>query len=1061
LQKTFPLLLIPLVVGTAPLRGLPVDIAPATEVTWPSETGSTYQAQWATTVDGPWTDLAPRQVGTGGTLTVSDDGNAGRTYRVRRTTPGIASVGNALANGGFETGSATTPTLWTTSGTIHSRVNTDAHSGAFSQRALIVNASSVPGSGLLVSPTAESIEPGRTYTAAFWSRLRQTSSSFVHSYRVTWQNAAGTTLGSTGYVRFSSGAEWTETRSDALTAPAGAAAAQVGFYFATGSVTGAVGEILLDDVRLEFAQAGTPASETDQTFSRRSVAKVTWPTQSGATYVPEFTTDLAGGQWTPLPAEVGDGQTRSIHIPFSGGQIFCRISHQPLTPPSNVRVTSAGVAGTLAVTWDAAVGDGLTGYRIVYGTGPDALTQSVEVGPVGSATLTGLTPGTTYFVAVIALGAGGVTSVPTIPLAAEAETDAPWTALFDSTTPQEPDVVVETAAALVTHLADRARDRHAREDIVNGVIFRKYDHYLTWYWEQRVANIEIIDRVAKGGTAITFNYTTQAALNPAEFRAFFRVDSPLSGYHTNAQATLVSSGPSTRYPGETDYNYTITLATKQPEGRPLRLGDRMEIEISQFLLGSTLRNGRENYYGTAFLYVVGEGVVPWYARVREETTDPAARESASFDSYPLPESAWLGGRTTLPYQYSNEPSHRFKQMAGNISPASGYPFLHGRRLHHTDFLTGEHTEPGNPPLAVQAGKVGPRYVAQSCVSCHVNNGRSLPPAIGAPLRQSVVRVAADTQGTPHPILGEELQPLATSGPPEAGVTLAGYTETPGTYGDGTPFSLRKPSYTFTGVTPTHFSVRVAPPLVGLGLLEAVDESTLAALADPTDADGDGISGRLAVVDDPENPGVRRVGRFTWKASQAMVSHQIAYALNRDMGITTEIFPVLDGETQPRPPEISASELDEMTRYVRVLGVGAKRHLSDPVVVRGEQLFQSLSCVRCHTPELPTGPNHPLAELRGQTIRPYTDLLLHEMGPGLADSFRENGTSGSEWRTAPLWNIGLTAGVSGGEAYLHDGRARTLAEAILWHGGEAEAAKEAFRTLPAADRAAVLAFLQSL
>jgi CxxC motif-containing protein (DUF1111 family) len=244
-------------------------------------------------------------------------------------------------------------------------------------------------------------------------------------------------------------------------------------------------------------------------------------------------------------------------------------------------------------------------------------------------------------------------------------------------------------------------------------------------------------------------------------------------------------------------------------------------------------------------------------------------------------------------------------------------------------------------------------------------------------------------------------------------------------------------------------------------LEAVPESTILALADPADTDGDGISGRANLVSDPENPSVLRLGRFGLKATQATVLHQIAYAFNRDMEVTSSIFPILDGETVARPPEVSDEELDVMNRYVALLGVGARRDLQDAEVLRGRQLFTAASCVACHTPELTTGRYHPLGELRNQTIRPYTDLLLHDMGPGLADTMGGEGASGSEWRTAPLWNIGLSAGVSGGEGYLHDGRARTIEEAILWHGGEAEQAKENFRNMPAADRSAVIKFIRSL
>jgi CxxC motif-containing protein (DUF1111 family) len=671
----------------------------------------------------------------------------------------------------------------------------------------------------------------------------------------------------------------------------------------------------------------------------------------------------------------------------------------------------------------------------------------------------------------MALSADGPGQPGAVVLEGQPEEVAVFFPLYNADTLLQPDPVIETSTAKVTRLADRARDRHAREGI--GYLLTdgpelsaayRYDHYLPFYWEQRVAQIEIIDKVAKGGNEVVFNITTQAQLNPAEFRTFFNIGSPLSGYHNNqsdylnAGVTLVSTNASVRYPGETDSNYTATVARQMPENRPLRVGDRVEVELSQFLLAP--RNGRRNYYGTAFLYVVGQGVVPWYAKDWEAETNKVVGVT-SFDSFPLPEEAWLGGLTTLPYQYSNEPENRYKQMAGNITPESGQPFLLGRRLHHTDFRTGAHTEAGNPVFAEHIGKVGPGFVAQSCVACHANNGRSLLPAVGETIDRAVVKVAAWEDGAPHPLLGEQLQPHSTERTPEAEVSLQGYTEITGTYGDGTPYTLRKPELEFSGVTPAFYSLRTALPLIGLGLLEAVPESTILALADPDDADGDGISGRANMVPDPVNPAILRLGRFGHKASQASVLNQIAHAFNRDMGVTSSIFPVLDGETSPRPAEIGDEELDLMNRYVKLLGVGARRDLQDAEVLRGQRLFATASCVACHTPEMTTGNYHPLGELRNQTIRPYTDLLLHDMGPGLADNMNGEGASRSEWRTAPLWNIGLSAGVSGGEGYLHDGRARTLEEAILWHGGEAEQAKENFRNMPAADRAAVIKFIRSL
>ncbi|MGJ8726520.1 MAG: di-heme oxidoredictase family protein [Roseibacillus sp.] len=606
--------------------------------------------------------------------------------------------------------------------------------------------------------------------------------------------------------------------------------------------------------------------------------------------------------------------------------------------------------------------------------------------------------------------------------------------LFNASTPLEPATTVDTPTALVTYIGDRARDRHAREGN-----FMAYDHYLSWYWEERSMNIEIVDEVAKGGTTVTFNYTTQAPLGAAEFRAFFRGIGTVAEYHQNMIATLV--GPN---------QYRAVLNQQQPELRPIQIGDRIEIEISQFLAGA--QNGRNNYYGTTMLYIVGQGIVPW-----EGITVPGG---PPLDSYPLPENAWLGGLTTLPYQYSNEPDNRFKQMAGNLAPINTQPFLLGRRLHHTSFDTGSHSEPGNPIFTEHVAKLGNQFINRSCISCHTNNGRALPPAIGSSMLQSVVKVGDDANGATHPILGAVLQPQSNTGSPEGDATISGYTVTNGQYGDGTAYSLRKPNYTFTGTTPSHFSVRVAPQLVGLGLLEAISESTILSLADPTDENGDGISGRVQTVLDTTT-GETRLGRFTSRASQPRLVDQIAAALNTDMGVTTSLAPILDGQTSSGSPELSDADLDLMNRYVALLGVGARRDLDDAQALAGEQIFGTAGCASCHTPTHTTSAFHPMTELRNQTIHPYTDLLIHDMGPGLADNMGEENASGSEWRTPPLWNIGLTAGVSGGEAYLHDGRARTLEEAILWHGGEAETSKENFRTLPAADRAALIKFLQSL
>ncbi len=600
--------------------------------------------------------------------------------------------------------------------------------------------------------------------------------------------------------------------------------------------------------------------------------------------------------------------------------------------------------------------------------------------------------------------------------------------LFNAGTKREPATTQHTPDALITRIADRVRDRHAREA-------GAYARFLSWYWQERTVAIELVDHVAKGGKDVIVNITSLTPLNRPDFRCFFRGINTVAEYHHNVATRQVAT-----------HRYTTTIAYNASQRRALKSGDRMEFEFSPFLVAP--KNGRKNYYGTATLYIVGRGIVPWYG------------DGRNLESQPLPQLAWSGGGTTLPYQYSREPRERFKQMAANMAPESAQPFMLGRRLHHTDFGNGAHSDQPNPVFEEQAGKLGPKFVARSCIACHVNNGRALPPALGAPMYQTVVKIGADTKGSPHPKLGTALQPRASSDKPEATMTIADYTTTRGTFVDGTTYSLQKPVYTFAGPTPEHFSVRLTPPLVGLGLLEAVSEGTIVALADPDDGDKDGISGRVQTLIDPET-GQLRLGRFGYKAGQARLRHQIARALNSDMGVTTAIFSKLDGETVAARPELAAVDLARMTRYLSTLGVNARRDLADAEALRGERLFTTAHCAKCHTPKLTTGPYHPLAELRNQTIRPYTDLLLHDMGPDLADNLNEHAASGSEWRTPPLWSLGLTRGVSGGEAYLHDGRARSLEEAILWHGGEARAAGEAFRTMPAADRRAIIRFLKSL
>ncbi len=310
-----------------------------------------------------------------------------------------------------------------------------------------------------------------------------------------------------------------------------------------------------------------------------------------------------------------------------------------------------------------------------------------------------------------------------------------------------------------------------------------------------------------------------------------------------------------------------------------------------------------------------------------------------------------------------------------------------------------------------------------------------------------------------------------------------YQDQPVTLGDGSVVTLRKPVYSVAepGYGPMHpqimLSPRVAPQMIGLGLLEAIPAADILAHADPGDADGDGISGRASIVPSSEF-GVPMLGRFGLKGGAPTVKEQSAGAFSGDMGLSTPLNPDPHGECRiaqtdcrasavGQEPgtrdglEVDAKSLELVAFYSRNLAVPERRKPDDPTVLRGKELFYQAGCPACHIPKFVTHRLKDRPEQSFQLIWPYSDLLLHDLGPGLADNRPEGRASGSEWRTAPLWGIGLTQTVSGHNELLHDGRARNLTEAILWHGGEAQTARDSFAGMTKADRDALLEFLGSL
>jgi CxxC motif-containing protein (DUF1111 family) len=275
--------------------------------------------------------------------------------------------------------------------------------------------------------------------------------------------------------------------------------------------------------------------------------------------------------------------------------------------------------------------------------------------------------------------------------------------------------------------------------------------------------------------------------------------------------------------------------------------------------------------------------------------------------------------------------------------------------------------------------------------------------------------------------------------------------------------LEKPKIvaTLDGGRVPAFSARIARKVIGLGLLEAIDEQTILFRADFADCNGDGLSGRPSLIEDPVT-GALRLGRFGWKAEKVSIEHQVAEAAHDDMGVTSPVFP------DAGSPELSSTELARLVTYMRLIAVPGQRDRDSDEVRAGEQIFQTIGCAQCHVSDTVTGMNHPFSELRGQSIKPYTDLLLHDLGPDLADdSGRPAPTkpsdpaAASEWRTPPLWGTGLLATINGHSGLLHDGRAKGVLEAVLWHGGEAESTRERVKKLSETDRNALVSFVESL
>ncbi|WP_194528929.1 di-heme oxidoredictase family protein [Zobellia roscoffensis] len=375
--------------------------------------------------------------------------------------------------------------------------------------------------------------------------------------------------------------------------------------------------------------------------------------------------------------------------------------------------------------------------------------------------------------------------------------------------------------------------------------------------------------------------------------------------------------------------------------------------------------------------------------------------------------------------------------------------------------------------------LGPFFNARSCSGCHFKDGRGRPPAFegelahGLLLRLSLSGTDQHGINIPDPIYGSQFQDNSILSVSNEGTLKVTYENITVTYEDGNSVELQKPTYemvdlNYGAMDPSILvSPRVASQMVGLGLLDAIPEMVVLSYEDENDADNDGISGRANYVYDAESDGFK-LGRFGWKANQPSVKQQIAAAFSGDLGITSSLFPDencngtlnCDEIANGGNPEITDENLDKVTFYSATLSVPARRDVDDEDVLKGKELFNTIHCSGCHIAVHETGA-YEIDALANQTIRPYTDLLLHDMGEGLADNAPEYRASGVEWRTPPLWGVGLIETVNDHTNLLHDGRARTIEEAILWHGGEAEEIKNRFMALDKEERGQIIRFIETL
>ena len=492
---------------------------------------------------------------------------------------------------------------------------------------------------------------------------------------------------------------------------------------------------------------------------------------------------------------------------------------------------------------------------------------------------------------------------------------------------------------------------------------------------------------------------------------------------------------------------------------------------------------------TSLLLVAATAVVAGGVRDDLSSSDldrvRAITQPASDFSKPETFEKMQGGAATTPKVGD---INALSQPSANLSFADRERFSLGNGIFRKDWVTS--------PSSTQASDgLGPLFNSRNCQACHIKDGRGhAPSSVGGDAVSYLVRLSIPPDATqagqiaaglipavPDPVYGLQLQDHSAAGLLPEGRIHIDYEDVPVTLADGETVTLRGPTLTidkpgFGAFAPgLMMSGRIAPAMSGVGLLEAIHDADIMAHADPDDRDGDGISGRPNLIADGKGGLV--IGRFGWKAAQPSVEQQTTHAFAGDMGLSTPVLPDNAGDCTAAQPdcrampngaqerygdtEVPRDVLDLVVFYSQNLAPPVRRGFDEPEVLSGKAAFYQAGCPACHVPKYVTSRAAAHEAQRFQLIWPYTDLLLHDMGAGLADGRCEGLADGTEWRTPPLWGIGLARKVSAEAGFLHDGRARTLQEAILWHGGEAQNARDGYVALPKAERDALVKFLESL